>query len=129
VISKSGRIPWNKGLKIDNLKRPPLKERFWNRVDVREDKNSCWEWLGPKQFNRGRVRIGSQVDDTRKLILPHRIAYELTYGPIPKGLFVCHHCDNPPCCNPIHLFLGTQRDNMQDAVRKGRKVGRPKKIL
>jgi hypothetical protein len=50
----------------------------------------------------------------------HRVAWELTYGPIPAGLYVCHHCDNPPCCNPAHLFLATNAGNAQDMSRKGR---------
>jgi predicted HTH domain antitoxin len=50
----------------------------------------------------------------------HKVAWILTNGPIPNGLMVCHKCDNPPCCNPNHLFLGTQTENMQDALAKGR---------
>jgi hypothetical protein len=56
----------------------------------------------------------------RRLAYAHRIAWELTNGPIPAGEFICHHCDNPPCCNPSHLFPGTQADNMRDAKCKGR---------
>jgi hypothetical protein len=54
--------------------------------------------------------------------MAHRMAWELTHGPIPPGLFVCHHCDNPPCCNPVHLFLGTNADNVDDKVKKYRQA-------
>ena len=55
----------------------------------------------------------------------HRIAWQLTHGAIPKGMFVLHRCDNPPCVNPAHLFIGTQRDNLRDCFAKGRHPGMP----
>ena len=89
-------------------------ERFWSKVEVCEP-DKCWEWQACSvQCGYGLFRINC------KLWQAHRVAWTLTFGPIPKGLLVCHHCDNPSCCNPYHLFLGTQADNIQDAVRKGR---------
>jgi hypothetical protein len=86
--------------------------------------NGCWEIeprlrSGRDQFPYGSLNIAGTPE------LTHRLAWEATHGPIPDGLFVCHKCDNPPCCNPDHLFLGTHQDNMDDAIRKGRiPVGR-----
>jgi DNA-binding CsgD family transcriptional regulator len=77
--------------------------------------NGCWEWTGYKLLGYGAMRHGG-----RKVAKVHRIAYELWRGAIPEGMAVCHHCDNPPCFNPGHLFLGTRKDNMMDAGRKGR---------
>lgn len=89
-------------------------ERFWSHVDKRGP-DECWEWLrSTNKRGYGKVTIGGK--DYRA----HRLAYEYAIGPIPTGLHVCHSCDNPPCCNPAHLWLGTDRDNVLDMWRKGR---------
>lgn len=92
-----------------------IKERLFSKVKVR--RNGCWEWTGAlSNKGYGRFRIG------KKLYLPHRVVYELTYGKIDKDKEICHKCDNPLCVNPTHLFMGTHSDNMKDCFKKGRLV-------
>lgn len=92
---------------------------FWDRVAVGEP-DECWLWLGGRKSKDPRRAYGEVWMDGRKRPA-HRVAWELHYGePFPVGLNACHSCDNPPCVNPRHVFPGSQRDNMQDAVRKGR---------
>lgn len=68
----------------------------------------------------GYVYYAAKVDGKWTKVYAHRVAYQEAHGPIPEGMLVCHTCDNPPCINPEHLFLGTQVDNMQDMATKGR---------
>lgn len=77
--------------------------------------SGCWIWIG--SLVRGWY---GQTSVNKKRAYVHRLAYEETYGPIPAGMFVCHKCDIPSCCNPQHLFLGTAADNIRDMVRKNR---------
>ena len=86
-------------------------ERFWERV-AKCGWDECWVWLGDCRDGYGRVTVAS------KNVVAHRFAWELEYGPIPEGIFVLHRCDNRPCVNAGHLFLGTQKDNMDDMVQK-----------
>lgn len=84
--------------------------RFWTYA---KQGPGCWEWTG------ARAAHGyGQVWDGQRQTGAHRMAWRLTFGKIPKGLVVCHRCDNPPCCNPSHLFLGTPSDNARDAFQK-----------
>ena len=92
--------------------KPKAIMKFWARV---KKSSGCWEWTGyytPSGY--GRMRIEN------KHRLMHRLSWEMKNGPIPDGMQVCHHCDNPPCVKPSHLFLGTQMDNVKDMIAKGR---------
>lgn len=94
-----------------------VAERFWSKVDIR-DIDECWVWtrsLKAKGYGQFRVHPAPASPQTAS-----RVAWQLANGPIPDGLFVCHACDNPPCCNPNHLFLGMPIDNTRDMIRKGR---------
>lgn len=86
-------------------------DRFWIKV---QKNDGCWLWTS--NVTRGY----GQFSFLGRPVYAHRFAWELTHGPIPEGLRVCHHCDTPLCVRPEHLFLGTQQENLADARRKGR---------
>jgi len=93
--------------------REALVARFWSKVDKSGD---CWPW----KAGRSNWGYGAFTATRREQVGAHRVSFELENGPIPSGLQVLHRCDNPPCVNPAHLFLGTAADNMHDRWRKGR---------
>lgn len=99
----------------------PLIERFWPKVARTDDPTECWLWTAgtdPKGY--GRINTGTNRTTSKNEPAP-RVAWALANGmAIPAGLHVMHLCDNPPCCNPNHLVLGTHAANMADMARKGR---------
>lgn len=95
-----------------------LHVRFWRKVDRSAGPEACWPFMGSRRAaGYGVISVGKKND------LAHRVAFRLAKGGvIPDGMLVCHSCDNPPCCNPAHLWLGTDGDNIADMIRKGRAV-------
>ncbi len=91
-----------------------IRKRFWPKV--RLDDSDCWIWMGGVD-NRGYGQIGVSSHRTERV---HRVSYMLHFKHIPRGASVLHHCDNKLCVNPDHLYLGSQTQNVKDAVKRGR---------
>lgn len=93
------------------------KNAFWAKINVTENKDECWEWKEYVDKNGyGRFKIG------RTFFPSHRVSFSLSKKGKLSSFLVCHKCDNPKCCNPAHLFLGTQQENIDDCIAKGRYI-------
>jgi hypothetical protein len=93
----------------------PLADRYWDKVALPLG-DGCWGWTGAT-VSKG---YGLIVGPGNKHHTAHRLSWELHNGPIPEGMWVLHHCDNPPCTRPSHLYLGTVVENVRDAWERGR---------
>lgn len=101
--------------KRPNRKRQPIDQRFWKYVDKSGD---CWLWTGAtRNFGYGVLNTGGHNGHAAAA---HRVSWVIHFGDIPPDMCICHHCDNPLCVNPAHLFLGTRADNNRDMYQKGR---------
>lgn len=99
-----------------NLKAPrPIADRFWPKV---RKGRGCWTWMAA--HNRRGYGVVGRGGKNGGMVSAHRVAWEITYGPIPDGLWVLHKCDNRSCVRPKHLYLGTAYDNTHDMLRRGR---------
>ena len=102
----------------------PLKERFFEKLppESERDPDKCMEWQAClNEHGYGTINAGG---NDRRPVLAHRFAWEFATGrKIPEGMFICHHCDNPKCVNPFHLYLGTHATNMRNMADRGRGRG------
>ena len=105
----SGRV-----LDLSNVDQT-FRDRFWSKVDI-GGPDECWEWTAHRQ----RAGYGEFTVAKGEFHTASRVSLALSIGALPVGMSACHSCDNPPCCNPAHLFLGTPADNTNDCIRKGR---------
>jgi hypothetical protein len=106
------------------MTKTPPEMRFWEKVRI-GGLEECWPWIG-NRTKRGYGKFAphpkrrTKDSPKGKSEIAHRFGWTLIHGPVPAGFEVAHSCDNPPCCNPCHLWLATHKQNMEDMIGKGR---------
>lgn len=115
LCSRECHSGWSKQNAENNL-----YTRFWANVETGEN-DACWEWKGRRNSSGYGI-----FDHNNRPNIASRFCFEMQNGPLPSDIFVCHRCDNPACVNPRHLWPGTHRENMKDAVSKGRTRNAPR---
>lgn len=96
-----------------------IRGRFSSKIEVRRPED-CWPWIAKARHKAGYGALNSGAPE-KCTIYAHSLSWALANGPIPPGMFILHHCDNPGCCNPAHLYAGTPKQNMQDVKARNRK--------
>lgn len=103
------------------------QRKFWSRVNITDNTKECWNWMGAKNTGGyGLFHVKSLPHEyeitgrTYTQLLAHRVAASLVYPELPPEKYACHTCDNPACCNPHHLWIGSAWDNVHDMIIKGR---------
>lgn len=96
-----------------------IEDELWDKIDTSGGPDACWPWTGNTAHGYGITSDGKKA---------HRVTYGILVEGIIPGMDICHKCDNPPCCNPAHLFQGTALDNWRDMVRKGRDNGNGRRL-
>ena len=110
----------NDDLIVERLKNPMFVAKFWSRVEGHPTKpKACWPWRG----GRHTAQYGMVTLRPNQSVTAQRVAWSYLHGRIADGIFICHSCDTPECCNPLHLFAGTPKDNIRDCINKGRFLG------
>lgn len=128
--SKCGRLKLRQSSQCNDCRYRPFADvpgRFWAKVDKSGGPDACWPWAGhrsPQGYGKAPLPRAATAIYGARAMQAHRLAYVLASGPIPAGLLVLHSCDNPPCCNPAHLRVGTYKDNLRDMYERGRAVNR-----
>lgn len=105
---------------IATAKLDHVAARFWAKVDRSGGPDACWPWLAGRHERGGYGQFRMPPALGGLMVVASRLAWVLTFGPIADGLWVLHRCDNPPCCNPAHCFLGDNSTNQLDSIAKGR---------